>query len=190
MNPQAKRVWRWRFGLCEYVDGPMNGVWNESRTARRMSAMMLHRTSTGLLTSALLTVALAGLAAIISSWFKSPALAMIADALAFVAAGWATLRLVPGAHALESAMGGGAAVLLFGLVQVVGSDLQRELGWRVILTSLSLSLGRAVFLSWLGALLASGGRPRRSIPFDAAGGHHLAPELESSVPESRPAHSS
>jgi hypothetical protein len=127
-----------------------------------------HRSTSGILTGAIVALALGGVAALLSRIPLPPTLLLLANALAFAAVGWVTLRIRPGARALEPAIGAGGVALMFGLVQLVAEPALREqYGWRLILTSLTVSSGFAFSLSWLGALLARGwarGRSDRGAP--------------------------
>lgn len=153
-----------------------------------------HKPMNGILTGALLTLGFAGLAALLSTLITAPALQLLVNAVAFLAVGWATLRLRPNARPVEPAIGAVAALLTLGLVQLVlAEEVRAELGWRVIVTSLAISVLLAFSLAWLGARLAT--RERRQLAAPGEGARwprtHRAPGSERdplrAPPESRPA---
>jgi hypothetical protein len=152
-----------------------------------------HRSTIGILTGAALALVLGGLAALLSRVALPPTVLLIANALAFAVVGWVTLRLRPGARALEPAIGAAVVVLLFGLGQLVAEpELRGQFGWRLIATSLSVSVAFAFSLSWLGARLAKGMARGRSEVVQSARWRRTRRagtqrEPSGAAPESRPA---
>jgi hypothetical protein len=81
-----------------------------------------HRSTGGILTGAVVAFALGGVATLLSRIPLHPTLLLIANALAFGAVGWVTLRIRPGARALEPAIGAAVVVSMFGLAQVITQE--------------------------------------------------------------------
>lgn len=160
------------------------------RTMReRHGALMRERR--GVLVGAALTLAFGGLATLVASLVQSAGTMLVLSVLGLIAAGLATSWIRPAAHPLEPAVGAGAAILLFSLVQIaLTPQLRDELGWGQIATSLLVSVLFAFSLAWIGALI--GHRHRlRSAP--ASRRYGAPPQVRdrdrigAGSPESRPA---
>lgn len=117
-----------------------------------------------------IAIGLSFLAGIVAGSAGSLAAAALLGALAFVAAGALTVRLVATAAPRDPAIGAALAVAILGTVQLLAyREREPDVGVSQVLLSLAVSVAFAGALTWLGGRLGDTARTRRRLREPPAG---------------------